>query len=87
MIRALRVDKNQQEIAEGLKKAGRSVVSLHQMGSGVPDLLVGYNLTNWLLEVKTEEGELTAAQERFFNSWKGQKAIVRNLKEALEITK
>ena len=39
--RAARIDENQPEIVEALHKAGTSVVHLHQLGQGVPDLLVG----------------------------------------------
>lgn len=83
-----RTDKNQAEIVRGLKAAMRSVVLLHRVGGGVPDLLVGFGGDMWLLEVKTEGGKLNELQQDFFDTWRGRKPrIVRNLTEALEATK
>jgi len=39
--RAARIDENQSIIVEALKAAGASVVHLHQLGQGIPDILVG----------------------------------------------
>lgn len=41
MRRDARVDENQPIIVEALRAAGASVVHLHQIGHGVPDLLLG----------------------------------------------
>ena len=41
MRRASRIDKNQPMIVEALRAEGASVVHLHQLGKGIPDLLVG----------------------------------------------
>lgn len=80
---AAKRDSNEAEIVAVLKAAGASVVQLSQ--EGVTDLLVGFNETNFLLEVKTGTGKLTAAQIDFFETWNGQKAIVRTPDEALRI--
>jgi hypothetical protein len=83
---AARVDANQSEIVDALRAAGRSVQSLSAMGKGVPDLLVGYRGTNYLLEVKILGGEMTPAQEEFEDNWCGQLEIVRTVDEALKAT-
>ena len=81
-------DNNEPEIIEALEKIGASVEQLD--AEGVPDLLVGYRCANYLLEVKNPERrgspikQLTAAQVDFFARWRGQRAIVRNINEALE---
>lgn len=80
------VDENQAFIAEGLRKAGRSVRILSAAGDGIPDLLVGYHGINYLLEVKIEKGKLTPAQKKFFDSWQGQAVVVRSLDQALFFT-
>ncbi len=36
--------------------------SLHEVGAGVPDLLVGFRNKNYLIEVKVPGGRLTPAQ-------------------------
>lgn len=41
MRRDARVDENQPEIVEALRKAGASAIHLFRIGQGVPDLLVG----------------------------------------------
>ena len=54
-----KTDKNQAEIAKTLRKMGCSVHSLHKVGQGVPDLLVGYRGHNYLVELKSGKGEST----------------------------
>ena len=83
---AARADKNQQEIVDGLRAAGRTVVSLHRVGGGVPDLLVGFRGHNYLLEVKTASGKLTQKQIEFITDWRGQMKTVRTIGEAIDAT-
>jgi hypothetical protein len=90
-MRAYRVDTNQREIVHGLRNAGYTVQHLHKVGQGCPDILVGaknqlrrYNL---LLEIKEGDGKLTSQQIVWHADWLGQVAVVRNLKEALEVVK
>lgn len=86
MRRAAKVDENQTEIVEALRKAGRQVLISSQIGKGFPDIIVGYNGKNFLLEIKIEKGKLTPDQEKFFQAWRGQVAIVRTVEEALALT-
>lgn len=87
MKQAARVDENHKIIVDALRKAGRSVLSLHQIGHGCPDILVGHHGVNYLLEIKVKGGELNEVQEQFHTSWKGQKAVIFTIDEALKITK
>ena len=86
---AAKVDSNQAEIVQALEKVGASVRSLAAVGSGVPDLMVGFRRETYLLECKRPKakgqraGTLTPDQERFFDEWRGQVAIVRTPEEAL----
>lgn len=41
MRRDARVDKNQPIIVEALRAGGASIVHLHQLGKGIPDILCG----------------------------------------------
>jgi Holliday junction resolvase len=52
MRRAARVDRNQSEIVTALRSLGCSVQPLHTIGSGCPDLLIGIDGQNLLIEVK-----------------------------------
>lgn len=79
-----RADANQAEIVAALRKAGATVVSLHTIGKGCPDILVGYRTKNYLLEVKTDTGKKTPDQKAFFETWNGTCQIVHNVNEALE---
>ena len=76
-----RSDPNQAAIVAGLRKAGFSVDVI-----GEPlDLLVGGHGRNYLLEVKVDEkAKLQPSQVEFFATWRGQKARVHTLEEALE---
>jgi len=80
---ARRTDENQREIVDALRRAGCSVVDLHELGHAVPDLLVGRQGRNYLLEVKSLIGRLTGKQPEWHEAWRGQAAIVRTVDEAL----
>ena len=78
-----RVDGNQPEIVEALRRAGWKVLSLAEVGSGAPDLLVyrtGQPLR--LLEVKAKGGVITPMQEEFMAAgW--PVTIVRSVEDVL----
>jgi hypothetical protein len=92
MRRIARTDANQREVVEALRAAGVSVLCLHQLGRGVPDLLVGTggeHAGNLLLELKDgakplSARRLTPDEERFMASWRGPRAIVCSVAEAFE---
>lgn len=71
---------------------GATVQLLSDVGSGVPDLLVGYNGINYLIEVKNEKTSygksgLNNLQESWHDKWKGQVMTVSTIDEALTIFK
>jgi hypothetical protein len=78
---AAKRDANEGPIVDALKAAGATVRRLSE--TGVPDLIVGIDGANYLLEVKDKGGKLTEAEDTFFNEWQGQKTIVRTPEEAL----
>lgn len=80
-----RVDANQAEIVADLRKVGASVLLLHEVGFGCPDLLVGFRGVNYLIEIKSEDGMLNRAQIVFHSCWRGQVAVARTSEEALRI--
>ncbi len=83
VFRRAKVDANQKDIVAALRLAGCSVTSLATVGKGCPDLLVGYEGQNYLLEVKGPRGVLTPDQEDWHGDWCGSVSIVRDVEQAL----
>lgn len=88
MRRAAKVDANQADIVAALRMAGATVQPLHAVGKGCPDLLVGYQRVNYLLEVKDgskvpSAKKLTEDQVEWHELWRGQAAVVNDVKSAL----
>ena len=80
-----RVDSNQAEIVADLRKCGATVLLLHEVGKGSPDILVGFRGVNYLIEIKVPDGKLNVLQQLFYGDWRGQVAIARTSEEALHI--
>lgn len=80
-----RTDQNQAEIVKGLLQAGCSVESLHRVGGGVTDLLVGRAGKNFIIEIKMPDGKLNPQQVEWHQNWRGQKAVAHTLEECLRI--
>jgi len=79
-----RVDANQPGIVEALKDAGATIVHLHQLGEGIPDILVGFQGKCYLVEIKSGNGKLTEDQEKFMGWWRGYATTLRSVREALD---
>ena len=84
-----KIDDNQGEIVQALRQVGASVQSLASVGRGCPDLLVGFRLENFILEVKDgtkppSAQKLTPDEQEWHAQWRGGVVhIVRNVDEAL----
>lgn len=92
MRRAGRVDQNQGEIVDALRKAGWSVQSIASMGGGVPDLLVGRDGLNLLLEIKDGKKSpskrmLTDDEREWHEKWNGNVRIVESLDDISDLLK
>lgn len=92
MRKAAKVDSNQSEIVQVLRTMGCSVQTLAAVGCGVPDLLVGYRSSNYLIEVKdggkpTSAQKLTPDQIRWHQEWRGQKVVINSIDAAIEFLK
>ena len=81
MRQRARKDLNQEAIVDALKAHGASVYVSNN--AALPDLVVGSRGRTFLLEVKSDSGKLTRAQETFFATWKGHAAIVRCPEDAI----
>lgn len=79
--RRAKVDANQAEIVQVLRRIGATVQSLAEVGDGCPDFLVGFRGRNYLLEVKDgskslSRRRLTEDEQRWHVVWAGQVRIV-----------
>ena len=83
MRRAAKVDDNQREIVDALKRVG---VSVEIIGKPV-DLLICCRGETALLEVKNPDGgdRLTKDQVEFIARWPGKIHIARSVEEALRL--
>ncbi len=80
-MRAAKIDRNQPEIVQALRKCGAMVQSMAAIGSGCPDLLVGYQGKTVILEVKDgqrppSERQLTPDQIEWHVNWRGGPCMV-----------
>ncbi len=82
-------DTNHNSIGDALLRAGASVWDTSGVGSGFPDIVVGFRGNTFLLEVKDgakplSQRKLTTDETAFHMSWRGKCAIVNNEMEALK---
>ncbi len=81
--RAAKRDTNEPEIIQALRAAGATVEQLSK--KGVPDLLIGFQGSTYLIEVKTAKGKLTPDESTWIEKWNGPVHIVRTIEEALRV--
>ena len=87
---AAKIDSNQNEVVDALRKAGASVQSLAALGKGVPDLLVAIRGVNLLMEIKDgskpkSAQKLTEDQLKWHGAWQGPVCIVDGPEAALRM--
>lgn len=80
-----RTDTNQAEIIKALRKMGASVVDIHEVGNGCPDIAVGFRGRDYLVEIKNEQRyTLTKDQIKFHKSWNGSITILHSIEHAVQ---
>jgi len=89
-MRAARVDANQADIIKALRKIGCTVTPTHTIGKGFPDLVVGRNGVNHLLELKDgtkppSARTLTPDEAKFHIEWRGVVHIVYSVDDAMRV--
>jgi len=77
-----RTDANQQEVMDYLRKEGFTVWDTHELGGGFPDIVVGCEDGNVLVEIKQPGGKLNEKEQNFFDTWKGYKTIAYSGEDA-----
>ena len=83
-----KVDANQAEIVDALRRVGCLVEDMSAAGGGFPDLLVGAphgRKMIYLMEVKNPKakGKLNALQQKWHAAWQGHVCVVSSVEEAL----
>jgi hypothetical protein len=96
---ANKIDASQPGIVNGLRKIGASVESLAKIKGGCPDILVGFNGYNYLLEIKTPNSahskskpglkgngsKTKSTQIEWYRCWRGRVDVIETLEEAVSI--
>ena len=85
MKQRARVDKNHKSIVQCFRKLGCSVLSLHMVGKGCPDLLICYQMQLYLVEVKDTGGKLNTLQEDWHRKWGSPIYVVRSNNEVVSL--
>lgn len=83
-MKAAKVDDTQREIVAALRRIGAVVQLLHKVGQGCPDLLIGYQGANFLMEVKSGKGKLNELQAEWHENWRGQVVTVWTAQDAVD---
>lgn len=76
------LDGNHLEITNALRLAGATVQDLSGVGNGCPDIIVGFNNKNHLLEIKMPTGKLNKRQQRWHKKWSGGVQVVSSSEDA-----
>jgi len=91
MRRAAKIDDNQKQVVEALRKIpGVSIALTAAVGKGVPDFVVGYKGVNYWIELKDgdkppSQRKLTEHEEAWHSKWTGQVSICNNLDDVLNV--
>lgn len=90
MRRQAKADNNQREIVKAFRDAGCSVQHLHTIGQGCPDVLVGKNGLNFLIEIKDgnkipSQKKLTKDESEWHEKWRGQVCIVESVSDVIAL--
>ena len=80
-----RIDSNHRQIVEMLREFGATVWDAHECGHGSPDIWVCYRWKIYPMEIKSEGGKLTPAEEAWRDNWNGPYYVIRSVEEALQI--
>lgn len=90
MRRAARVDGNQVVIVQAARQLGATVQHLHTVGSGCPDLVLGFRGRNIFVEVKDplqppRKQKLTPSEDRWHRTWGGEVHIVWTIEDLKQV--
>lgn len=76
-----KVDKNQKEVVAKLREMGYDVVSIAVVGDDIPDLVIGKDSLNLLVELKSGKNKPSEGQVEFSINWGGYSTIAYTAEE------
>lgn len=90
MRRRARIDANQPAIVKALRESGATVLHLHAVGQGCPDICVGWKGANFLFEIKDpmkppNQRKLSDDERAMHAAWTGQVCVIENAAEAFAV--
>lgn len=90
--RIRKVDDNQRQVVEALRKLGATVQQMHTLGHGCPDLLVSYRGFTCTMEVKDGSKSpsrrvLTPDELEWHRRWQGHAFVVESPSAAVACLK
>ena len=91
MRRRAKSDGNQAELVKQLRRIPNlSVAVTSRMGQGYPDIVVGFQGVNFMMEIKDpaqqpSRRKLTNDEEHFQRNWRGQYAVVSTIEDCIRV--
>ncbi|ARM83966.1 hypothetical protein [Marinobacter salarius] len=89
-MRAGRVDANQPEIVAAFRNMGCTVAITSNVRGGFPDIVVGINGLNLLVEIKDgskipSARKLTEDEQIFHDNWRGRAVVVESVDDVVAL--
>ena len=92
MRRNAKADDNQPQIVKAFRQLGYSVAHTHTIGKGFPDIVIGRDGVNTLVEIKDgskvkSQRQLTNDEKEFHEAWRGTVVIIESVEDVIEFSK
>ena len=92
MRRNAKADDNQPQIVKAFRQLGYSVAHTHTIGKGFPDIVIGRDGVNTLVEIKDglktkSQRQLTPDEKEFHEAWRGTVVIIESVEDVIEFSK
>ena len=92
MRRNAKADDNQPQIVKAFRQLGYSVAHTHTIGKGFPDIVIGRDGVNTLVEIKDglktkSQRQLTPDEKEFHEAWQGKVVIIESIEDVIAFSK
>jgi hypothetical protein len=84
MRRDAKKDDNHNKISNQLIRFGFSVMDTSQLGFSKPDMIIAIRGETAVVEIKSEEGDLSTGQIEFKRLWRGKYIVARCVNDILK---
>jgi hypothetical protein len=85
MRRAARVDCNQADLVEAMRRLGFAVEHTHMIGGGTPDVVVGFGDSMRWVEFKVGNAPLTPFEEDWHEEWNARGPAVVIIRDIADV--